>query len=266
MDSWFNFTLHQKSSEADVLEELSSCNLQNICFLQDLESGETTLCATADDSLFSKNWKHITSYTKIENPDINWSQEWDTFSPYFQNGLARIPLSDFAPASKEELTLLPGPGFGDLSHPTTTLSLTLLAKYAAEKTLIDLGCGSGILSLAALKWNAHFVYSLDIDQDALNHTQKNALYNHFEDRIYISSALPSNLAPPPSLLVMNMTFGDQKEALKSLSFIPNLWIISGILKKQKETYFKWAEKKGFKVLEVLTQDQWIACVMLKKQI
>lgn len=262
MDLWFYFLLQKGSSEPEALEELSSCNLQHSTLLEDLETGERTLCAVADPSKFPTEWKHIVSYTKIENPEIDWTQEWNTFSPYFQEGLAKIPLSDFSPNCKKELTLLPGPGFGDLSHPTTCLTLELLAKHAKGQTLIDLGCGSGILSLAALKWGAHFVYGLDIAPEALEHSQENALFNQLDSQLFLSTCLPNPLIHFPSLLVMNMTFGDQKEALKTLSFFPPLWIISGILEEQKEAYLSWAEQESLLLQECITRNGWIACRLL----
>ena len=163
MDLWFYFVLHPESSEEEALSELAPCNLKHSSLVEDMETAERYLCAVADPSLFPSAWNHITSCTQLEKTDIDWGVEWNAFSPYFQDGLAQIPLSDFLPSSEENLTLVPGPGFGDLSHPTTLLSLKLLAELAPNQTLIDLGCGSGILGLAALKWGAHFVYGLDID-------------------------------------------------------------------------------------------------------
>ncbi len=260
MDMWFYFLLHPNSSEEEALEELSSCGLLYPSLLEDAETGDRSLCAVADPSLFPKSWKHIVSYTPIEQTAINWGQEWDNFSPYFQEGRAEIPLSDFSPGSKEHLTLLPGPGFGDLSHPTTLLSLKLLAEFAPKQTLIDLGCGSGILGLAALKWGAEFVYSLDIESEALNHTLENARLNHLENQIHTSASLPDPLKKLPTLLVMNMTFGDQRQALETLSFKPRLWITSGILEEQQEDYLSWVKEQGLELQSLLTQDGWIGCV------
>jgi ribosomal protein L11 methyltransferase len=263
MDLWFYFYLHPNSSEQDALEELSTCQIENISFLEDMETGEKSICAVANPSLFQDNWKHISSYKKIETTEINWAEEWNTFSPYFKDGVAVVPLSDFSLLSQEELTLIPGPGFGDLSHPTTRLSLKLLAKYTQNKTLIDLGCGSGILGLAALKWGADFVYALDIDPEALKHTEENALLNKVEDRLLTYLSLPIKTSPSPSLLVINMTFAEQKQAIASLPFYPSTWITSGILKEQKEKYLFWIREFGMEIEECFEEDGWIACVLTK---
>jgi ribosomal protein L11 methyltransferase len=263
METWFTFFIHPQSLESSAIEELSSCSLQHASVEEDLETGTRKIYAIAEESLFPSQFQNIASYTKLETSEINWEQEWSSFSPYFQEGIAKIPLSDFS-SSQKEIILLPGPGFGDLSHPTTLLSLQLLAKEAEEQTIIDLGCGSGVLGIAGLQWGANFVYALDIDPEALEHTQKNAKYNHLEDRLITASSLPNPLILSPTLLVMNMTFAEQKLALSSLSESPSTWITSGILKKQKRAYLSWMKTQGLQIDKVLEQDQWIAC-LFKKQ-
>lgn len=262
MDTWFTFLLHSESSEASALEELSSCSLAHPSFEEDLLTGDRKIYAIAEERLFPSHFLHITSYQKLESSEVNWSQEWSFFSPYFQEGIAKIPLADFSSSSKE-IHLLPGPGFGDLSHPTTHLCLQLLSLYAKEQIIIDLGCGSGILGLAALQWEARFIYALDIDPEALNHTQENARLNHLEDYIRTSSSLPQKPTPQPSLLVMNMTFAEQKTAVNSLCEKPLLWITSGILKQQQKKYLHWAQKQGLTLKSISQKEKWIACVFTK---
>ncbi|MBX9922798.1 MAG: 50S ribosomal protein L11 methyltransferase [Rhabdochlamydiaceae bacterium] len=260
MDKWFTFFLHPGSSESSALQELSSCLLQHASFEEDLQTGDCKIYAVAEESLFPGQFQHIASYQKLETSEINWDQEWSSFSPYFQDGVAKIPLSDFSPSQKE-ITLLPGPGFGDLSHPTTLLSLQLLASHAKGQTVIDLGCGSGILGIAALQWEATFVYALDIDPKALDHTKENAKLNHLENSIITAQSLPKTPNQIPTLLVINMTFAEQKLALASISEKPKLWITSGILKQQQKTYLRWIHKQGLKLETLVEQDQWIACLL-----
>lgn len=260
MDSWFQFTIHQESSEEEALEELSPCRLSEISVIEDIDSKQQIIYAKADESFFPNTWTHILSYAKLATDEIDWQNEWDQFSPYFKNGIAQVPLSDFCPESTKILTLLPGPGFGDLSHPTTRLSLRLLSQYTRESILIDLGCGSGVLSLAALLWGADFVYGLDIEPQALVHSQKNAIENQLGSRLFLGEKLPQNPSPTPTLFVMNMTFGEQKAALESLSDLPSRWIVSGILEEQKDAYLAWVQTKGMQIKTCLSEDGWIACL------
>jgi ribosomal protein L11 methyltransferase len=92
------------------------------------------------------------------------------------------------------LNLNPGLGFGTGAHPTTSLCLTWLAQQDLRgKTVIDYGCGSGILGLSALALGAKKVYAVDHDPQALTATRNNAQLNHFADAdlsILLSEQLP----------------------------------------------------------------------------
>lgn len=77
------------------------------------------------------------------------------------------------------LILDPGMAFGTGSHPTTKLCLGWLDQHIHDgDTLIDYGCGSGILAIAALKLGAHHVTGIDIDPQAIKASEENALHNH----------------------------------------------------------------------------------------
>ena len=72
-----------------------------------------------------------------------WDQQWELFAPQFKEGKAHIDLTDYGVC--KTLQLYPGPGFGDLSHPTTRLVLQLMKPHLQQRLAIDIGCGSGIL-------------------------------------------------------------------------------------------------------------------------
>ena len=79
---------------------------------------------------------------------VNWEEQWALFAESSFDGKAHIDLSQFGGAST--LLLLPGPGFGDLSHPTTYLMLKMMQNRVQNLPVLDIGTGSGILALAAL--------------------------------------------------------------------------------------------------------------------
>ena len=192
---------------------------------------------------------------------IDWKKQWELFCPYFKNGICTVPLKDFCTGSSEEILLSPGGGFGDLSHPTTHLMMELIGSFCKGKEVIDLGCGSGILSLAALKLGAKKAYSLDIEDDALFHTRENATLNHLQKKIITGKTLKKG--PSPDVLFLNMTFYEQKEALSSLPFYPSLWITSGILEEQKELYLKYIDSLGLKLISSHEKNGWLAFVFQK---
>ncbi len=109
-----------------------------------------------------------------------------------------------APADRRVLTLDPGLGFGTGSHPTTALCLDwLAARDLRGCTLIDYGCGSGILGLSAALLGAAEVWLVDIDAQALAASRVNAERNHLLDRVRF---LAPGAAPdrPADLLVANI--------------------------------------------------------------
>lgn len=82
------------------------------------------------------------------------------------------------------LILDPGLAFGTGTHPTTALCLEWLASHdVTGKTVIDYGCGSGILAIAALLLGAKMVYAVDIDPQAITATEGNAVKNNVQDKI-----------------------------------------------------------------------------------
>ena len=265
MKDWFYFTLKKNVSFKEACKELLSFQCEECSLLEDTASGDQKICAKADLSLFPTYLTTIRQYEII--PPTTWEDQWRQFCPYFQGDLCNIPLSDFFPSCQETLQLYPGPGFGDLSHPTTCLMMKLMNDYIQNTVAIDLGCGSGVLSLAALKAGARFVYSLDIEEEALIHTRKNAALNHLQDRLQISRFLNQHPDPTPSLLLMNMTFLEQKQAFSSLptSLSLTYLISSGILKTQKQAYLSWVQSLGFTLVSLKTQGEWIGCVFTSRK-
>lgn len=194
----------------------------------------------------------------IHVPDqIDWESQWEAFSPEFNDGLFRLDLTPYG--GKRELLLEPGPGFGDLSHPTTRLSLTLLKGLPKGKQVIDIGSGSGILAIAAAHLGAKGVIGIDIDKEANLHARKNARLNQLESvKFFLPRKCQGNL------YLMNMLFHEQQEAIRSFLPIPKetCWITSGVLKKQKATYEKWLKQMGFKIEKKIEEEGWLGYLLL----
>jgi len=97
------------------------------------------------------------------NSQIDWKEQWALFAPGFREGRAHLLLED-----GEEIALQTGPGFGDASHPTTNLMLKEMAGsgIVKGKVVFDIGCGSGILSVADGRLGAKEVFATDIDSEA----------------------------------------------------------------------------------------------------
>ncbi len=208
---------------------------------------------------------HIERY-ELYDEEVDWAEQWQAFSPYYKEGVIEIPLSDFHPHSPL-LQLKPGPGFGDLSHPTTYLMLQMMGQYVPHHGVLDVGCGSGILSLAAALMDATIVQGIDIDEKALCHAEENACFNNLQKRVFFSPKLnPALFADKDNVLLMNMTFAEQKTAWETIeehSCLFSILLCSGILTEQKNTYINWMQSKNFKIKESRNKDKWTGCIFEK---
>lgn len=125
--------------------------------------------------------------------DRIWEREWlKDFKPMrFGERLWVLPgATDPLPDNAIAVRLDPGLAFGTGTHATTALCLEWLDNADIEgKTVLDLGCGSGILGIAALKLGAKSVMAVDIDPQALTATRHNALANDVLDRLETAECL-----------------------------------------------------------------------------
>ena len=120
--------------------------------------------------------------------DRDWTRAWmDRFQPMrFGRRLWIVPGGMSIPANPDnvELSLDPGLAFGTGTHPTTALCLEWLDAHAAPGgTIVDYGCGSGVLGIAAALMGAHQVIAVDNDPQALEATRANAIRNRVAERV-----------------------------------------------------------------------------------
>ena len=190
------------------------------------------------------------------NDLVNWEEQWELFAENYHDGKAHIDLSRFG--KKKTLLLLPGPGFGDLSHPTTSLMLRMLQPYADAAKIIDIGTGSGILSLAALLLGAQSAIGIDIDLAALAHARKNNRLNHLNARF--AKRLPKSLGHS-NILLMNMILSEQRMIdIPKLNPVAKLWIVSGILASQKDIYLQQAASWDWQPISEYQEGDWMGWI------
>ncbi len=175
---------------------------------------------------------------------INWEEQWAYFAHRFVDGKAHIELPN-----GEEIELLPGPGFGDYSHPTTQLMIAMMADYVPGQIVFDIGCGSGILSVAAAKLGAKKIYACDIDPEALDHTVKNGRLNSAQ---ITTSQKPSG---KPTIL-MNMIQSEQEIAWKMHGCPFSTLISSGILLSDLDNYIEFAKENGWRLIIQRESANW----------
>lgn len=130
------------------------------------------------------------SIEKSETEDIDWINNWKEFWKPFrvEDNIVIKPTWETLEEVKEDdlvIEIDPGIAFGTGSHETTKLCISAVRKYVNESTrLLDVGCGSGILSIIGLKLGAKCATAIDIDEHAVTATLENAEVNHIDMNKY----------------------------------------------------------------------------------
>ncbi|MGB1173120.1 MAG: 50S ribosomal protein L11 methyltransferase [Marinobacterium sp.] len=195
--------------------------------------------------------------------DKDWEREWMThyhpmqFGPNFWVCPSWIEVPD---ANAVNLMLDPGLAFGTGTHPTTALCLEYLASHSMQnRTVIDYGCGSGILGIAAILLGASAVSGVDIDPQALTATQDNLLRNNL-DKERLPVFFPESFeSEPVDLVIANILAGPLKELAPTLAELVKSGgqlILSGLLVEQADelisTYSEW-----FDMEPPSTKEEWV---------
>jgi ribosomal protein L11 methyltransferase len=207
-------------------------------------------------------WKSRRGFHLSRVPDRAWEREWlKHFRPRrFGRHLWVCPagLTPEDDGAGVILTLDPGLAFGTGTHETTALCLQWLDAHPPENLrVLDFGCGSGILAIAAALLGARIVYARDIDPQALEATRNNALRNEVADRVLTAPA--DGEIPGCDLLISNILAGTLMDLAPNFArALPGgaRVVLSGILAEQAaaviEAYSPW-----FGLQQLAEQDGWI---------
>jgi len=195
--------------------------------------------------------------------DQDWERAWmDTFKPMqFGRRLWIYPWNIEPPADDDAVVvrLDPGLAFGSGTHPTTALCLEWLDAQALQgRSVVDYGCGSGILAIAALKLGAASAVGVDNDPQALTASADNAERNEVAERLALF--LPEDHdVEPADVFVANILAGPLAELAPTFAAAARPgapFAISGILKGQEdellERYAEWFEE-----LRADTREDWV---------
>jgi ribosomal protein L11 methyltransferase len=211
----------------------------------------------------------VVQWQMEELPEVDWERAWmDEFEPMqFGKRLWIVPSWHDAPDdSAANIQLDPGLAFGTGTHPTTALCLEWLdANPPQGQLVIDYGCGSGILAIAALKLGAERAWGIDNDPQALVASGENAIKNHLEERLELfrPEAMPGLHA---DLVIANILANPLKELAPRLAQLVKPGghiILSGILREQaqalNEVYSQW-----FEMAPVAHKEDWVRLEGVKK--
>jgi len=243
--------------------------------LSALFDGETdplallTSLSTAETGL---NWQNV-RFRSVD--DQHWERAWlDQFQPMrFGQRLWIVPwdhpLPEAAQATDAAVVRLdPGLAFGSGTHPTTALCLRWLDELAVAdeltgKTMLDMGCGSGILALAAMKLGAVAAVGIDNDPQAITATRDNAQRNGVQISACLPEHAPERRYPIVLANILASALDALAERLAGYTAPGGRIALSGILHGQEDElmvrYAPW-----FDVLEAVRDGDWMRITGIRK--
>lgn len=203
-------------------------------------------------------------------PEQNWDELWRKhFKPHRIGSRLVVRPSwetyEFSPGDIE-LVLDPGQAFGTGEHATTKMCLELLeAADLAGKSVLDLGCGSGILAIAAVKMGASRVLAVDIDPMAVEVAKENARLNGVTVPVLQGDGemgneqvdiIVSNIISATLIRLAGLAY----ERLKSGGW----WQVSGIISDNWPDVLDEARRVGFTLDRTIEEDGWVAAQFSKR--
>ncbi len=197
-------------------------------------------------------------------PDQNWLRTWmDRYEPLcFGDKLWVCPSWKEEPEQAEYvLKLDPGMAFGTGTHPTTTLCLEWLVSQPLEgKTIVDYGCGSGILAIAALVMGANFALAVDNDPLAVKNCKENADNNGYGESSLVSVGVDDKRTDncQMDLVVANILAGPLvglAPVLEALSVPGGQLVLSGLLAEQIDDVIE-AYSHNYTFSAPIVKDGW----------
>ncbi|MCI7112337.1 MAG: 50S ribosomal protein L11 methyltransferase [Lachnospiraceae bacterium] len=210
-----------------------------------------------------------------ETEDLDWINNWKKFFSSFtiENILIKPTWEDVKPEDKDKfmIEIDPGISFGTGKHETTQLCIRQLIKYIKDghPKVLDVGCGSGILSIVALKLGASEVVGTDLDADCMISTHENMKVNHLDEKLgtfYVGNLiddvdLQKQVGTEEYDIVVANILADV--IIPMAPVIPDrlrkggYFITSGIIDFKEDEVRDAIEKTGLKVIEINHQGEWV---------
>ena len=212
--------------------------------------------------------------------DVDWVNNWKQyFHQFYIDDILVIPSWENVEAKDSDKMVIhidPGTAFGTGMHETTQLCIRQLKKYVTEDTeILDVGCGSGILGMLALKFGAKHSVGTDLDPCAIDATYENMdnngisrdqyevmIGNIIDDKevqdkvgyekydIVAANILADVLVPLTPVIIHQLKKG-------------GIYITSGIIEDKEEVVVEAVKKAGLEVLEVNHQGEWVSVTARK---
>ena len=251
-------------------------------YLEESEDKEALLQRVREELEDLRRFVDIGEGTIVESQteDKHWINNWKQyFHQFYVDDILIIPSWEEVRKEDEDKMIIhidPGTAFGTGMHETTQLCMRQLKKYVTEETeLLDVGTGSGILSIVALKLGAKHAVGTDLDPCAISATEENLeaneiapgsmdvlIGNIIDDKavqdqvgyekydIVAANILADVLVPLTPVILNQMKKG-------------GIYITSGIIDEKEEVVVEAVKKAGLEVLEVTHQGEWVSVTARK---
>ena len=203
--------------------------------------------------------------------DDDWVNSWKQYyKPIHAGRVTIVPeWIDYAPDDGEYVVKIdPGMAFGTGEHESTKMCLMFLQALGVEdKSVIDVGTGSGILALASARLGAKSVEAYDIDDNAVKAAKENSELNGLSDKIYVANAnLLDKTTGKFDIVLANITADvliTLSQSLGDYMKKDGVVIVSGIILKRENDVNDAFVKAGFEVAERMNMGEWVAFRLTK---
>ena len=218
---------------------------------------------------------NIGEFFKIETTtiqDSDWENSWKDYFDILNIGEKFVIVPTWREYENEEdkyvINIDPGMAFGTGGHETTSLCIKNLEKYVKpHDNIIDVGCGSGILSIAASYLTDGSLKAVDLDKLAVDVSRENFALNNLENRIEVEEAsLLTKETKKYDVIVANilahiieLMLEDAYKLLEDGGY----FITSGIIKDKKDELLEKMLEQGFKLVEETSDNEWYSFVVTK---
>lgn len=246
--------LPMNSFLGETVEEIKQAINQLLLYDIDLGKNQVSLSEVHEEE-WASAWKKYYKPVKISNR-VTITPTWE----------------DYKPVSTDELIieLDPGMAFGTGTHPTTVLSVQGLEAYVQPgDQVIDVGCGSGVLSIASVKLGAASVQAFDLDDIAVKSTNVNVKLNQLQNQVTAKqNNLLDGVEEQADVIVSNILaeiiVRFVEDAYKNLR-PGGYFITAGIIQKKKEFVRDSLTEAGFDIISVSELEDWVSIIAGKPE-
>ncbi|MBA2277828.1 MAG: 50S ribosomal protein L11 methyltransferase [Chloroflexia bacterium] len=216
--------------------------------------------------------RSVGSLTTSTLKEEDWANAWKVHFPVHRIGrrvVVRPPWRAYEPAADDVVVELdPGMAFGTGLHPSTRLSmLGLETAMRAGATVLDVGTGSGILAIAAVKLGARHAHAVDIEPVAVRVAGENARRNGVSDQIILKEGSVGPGAPFPGrydIVLANIIARiliELADGLATATMPDGRLVLAGIIDSREAEVAAAFHERGFAVVERRQEDDWISLVL-----